>query len=474
MIPSWSRPDPLTPAQPAAPTGIQTFLLALVRSRLIERPRLDAILTSAPAAVRNSPREFADHLIAAGELTHYQSEKLLGGLWQGLVLGPYHVLAPLGRGGMGTVYLARDTRVVDDRPGSALVALKILPPKRAREEERTLARFLREMELGKMLSTGRPGTRSAEHPNLTRTIETGEVGGIHYIAMEYVPGQSLRQAVTRGGPLSVPDAARVFADVSAGLAHAHARGLIHRDLKPSNIMVTPEGRAKVLDLGLAMLMGETLPNDPAIVGGQGYVLGTMDYIAPEQTTDATNVGPWSDLYAVGCSLYFALTGAPPFPGGTSQQKIKWHRSEAPPPVNLLNPNVPAEFARLVERLMAKRPEDRPDSAAAVRGLLLPWSGEAVPQPSKSVPHTDRETVATFDQRSFDPSLWDSAPVLDVASAPNGEPTPSPARARSRRPSEEPDPDEAQRWQAALFTLAVAGLVLGLMVLVFVAGLLRRL
>src|SRR5262249_36605421 len=159
------------------------------------------------------------------------------------------------------------------------------------------------------------------------------------------PGQSLRQAVVKGGPMTVADAVRVASDVATGLAYAHTRGLIHRDLKPSNIMVTPEGRAKILDLGLALLLDEALP-DASIVGGAGYILGTMDYIAPEQAADATNVGPWSDIYALGCSLYFALTGTPPFPGGTSKQKMRWHRTADALPLTEINPMVPAGLARL--------------------------------------------------------------------------------------------------------------------------------
>jgi len=203
----------------------------------------------------------------------------------GTNLGPYQILAPLGRGGMGTVYLARvqarERESASGRAGEeekppplpslpfspspflpfapAVIALKVLPPKRAREEARTLLRFRREMEIGRHL----------DHPNITRMFDAGEVDGIHYLAMEYVPGLSLRQLVGTGGPLPVGDAARLFADVAAGLAHAHEHGLIHRDLKPSNIMVTPLGQAKILDLGLALTVDEVLPEDPTIVGGHG-------------------------------------------------------------------------------------------------------------------------------------------------------------------------------------------------------------
>lgn len=433
---------PNAPAAPAALTP-EAFVATVVRSGLVARSRVEVVLRGPPA---RTARAAADRLVNTGDLTHYQAEKLLQGLWQGLVLGPYHILAPLGRGGMGTVYLGRDTRLSSNDPSAALAALKILPPKRARAEEKVLLRFRREMDLGQRV----------EHSNITRTVEAGEVGGVHYIAMEYVPGQSLRQLVTKDGPLSVPDAARLFADVCAGLEHAHGRGLIHRDLKPSNIMVTPDGRAKILDLGLAILMGETLPDDPTIVGGQGYILGTMDYIAPEQTSDATNVGPHSDLYAIGCSLYFALTGSPPFPGGTSQQKIRWQRSETAPPLASINPAVPAEFARLVEQLMEKKPTDRPPSAAVVRAVLLKWAGESVTRAASGPdPHTVKEAVAEFDRRTFDPSLWDTAPVALVET-----------------PLDLDDPEPLDETRRQL--LIVAGAVVGVVLLVVLLGWLLRL
>jgi eukaryotic-like serine/threonine-protein kinase len=280
------------------------------------------------------------------------------------------------------------------------VALKVLSPKRAREVERVLARFRREMEL----------SQRVQHPNLAETFEVGEVGGAHYIAMEYVPGLSLYRLVAHEGPLTVGRAARVFAGVAAGLSAAHAAGIVHRDLKPSNIMVTPAGRAVVLDLGLALSLGEELPADKSIVGGAGYIVGTMDYIAPEQAEDPTRVTPQSDLYALGCSLFYALTGRPPFPGGTSVEKMQRHRTEAPPPLAELNPLVPAEFARLVESLMDKRIWRRPLTADAVRQSLLPWAdpeGEAAaPEPSlgQAVAEAEAEHAASA-------SVWERMPVV---------------------------------------------------------------
>src|SRR5207248_609644 len=141
-----------------------------------------------------------------------------------------------------------------------------------------------------------------------------------YIAMEFIPGQSLYKVVSGQGALPVARAAKLISEVCQGLEHAHGIGLIHRDLKPSNIMITPNDHAKVLDVGLAIIQGE-VASDRTIVGGQGYVVGTMDYLAPEQAEDALNVDARADIYGLGCTLYFVLTGRPPFPGGNALQKI---------------------------------------------------------------------------------------------------------------------------------------------------------
>src|SRR5205085_8079694 len=216
----------------------------------------------------------------------------------------------IGRGGMGAVYLA-----VDYRTGQH-VAIKVLPPKRARAEERYLVRFQREMEMSQKVS----------HPHIAQTHEVGVSQGVYFIAMEYIPGMSLYRLVTTQGTLPVARAAHLFAEVASALEHAHGLGLIHRDLKPSYIMVTPNDHAKVLDLGLAIMEGE-VSEDVEVIGGRGYMLGSVDYMAPEQTLDSTQVDGRSDLYAIGCILYFALTGKPPFPGGKTMDKVIAHRHQ---------------------------------------------------------------------------------------------------------------------------------------------------
>jgi serine/threonine protein kinase len=334
---------------------VDDFLRTVLKSRLLDREQLRAALRGVPKDRRDDPGALAEHLIKSGKLSRFQAHKLLQGAAGGLVLGPFQVLAVLGKGGMGRVFLARDGR------SGELLALKVLPPRKARAEERLLARFRREMEMSQRVA----------HPHLARTYEVGVAGGVYYIAMEFIPGRSLFRLVNDEGPLAVPRAAALFAEAAAGLEHAHAQGLIHRDLKPSNLLVTPNDHVKVLDLGLALMQGET-GEAVEVVGGEGYVVGTMDYIAPEQTENAARVDARADVYGLGCTLYFALAGRPPFPGGTTRDKIQRHRTHEPEPVTHLNPAVPEPFAALVAQMMAKKPEQRPASAALVREALLAW------------------------------------------------------------------------------------------------------
>lgn len=377
------------------PSPVDQFLRMIARSGLLEETKVQKLHGIAPAHVRAHAELLAEWFVRSGILTQYQSTKLLQGAERGMVLGPYQMLAPIGRGGMGSVYLARDTR---DR---RLVALKVLPPHRYKEEERHLTRFRREMDM----------CRKVFHPHLTRTFEAGVWQGVYFIAMEYVPGVTLSRKVQQDGPLPIDRAARIFSQVAAAMHYAHGQGLIHRDLKPSNIMITPNGHAKVLDLGLALIEGEELPEDKTIVGGHGYVVGTMDYIAPEQVESPTDVDPRADLYSLGCALYSSLTGQPPFPGGTAQQKIRKHLADWPAPLTELNPTVPVAFAKIVERLMAKRPNNRPTSCLELQGLLRPWLGDEPELPmDTTVDNSNPRDVFDLETDQIATgSFWESMP-----------------------------------------------------------------
>jgi serine/threonine protein kinase len=444
-------PKPLIPSGVEHPP-IGTFFKTIVRSGLLDREQLQEVLRTGPAECRTDPESLADYLIKTGKLSRFQATKLLQGAARGLVLGNYQILAPIGKGGQSTVYLARDHR------SQLLLALKVLPPKKAREEVRLLARFRREMDICQRVA----------HPTLAWVQEVGDWQGVYYIAMEFIPGKSLYRLVSDQGPLDVPRAGRLFAEVASGLDHAHSQGLIHRDLKPSNILVTPHDHAKVLDLGLALIQGEA-PSDRAVVGGQGYVVGTMDYLAPEQADDAFRVDPRADIYSLGCTLYFALAARPPFPGGDSLQKIMRHHTDEPVPVEQLNAAVPAAFAELLRKMMAKRPEQRFASAAELREELLRWaSDEPVLPPDRAGDSAYHDAVAAFDTDN----AWAPLP-LDVLPA-----TPLPTRLASRgpvvlslsQPDPMPPPDEHPSWVVYAVLVAsgaLAVLGMGVVVLLYV-------
>ena len=292
-----------------------------------------------PEPAADASVRLARLLVQQGFLTTYQARKLLAGATRGFFLGGFRILRPLGEGGMGKVFLAVNEQTFGK------VAIKVLPPRKAIEEAGSLVRFRREMEL----------SQRCDHPNVARTLAVGTEGDVNFIVLEYIPGMSLFDMVKseRYGPLRVSDAARLFLKVLDGLDAAHQSGLVHRDIKPSNIMITPDGNAKILDLGLARAMGEEKGITRA-----NTVLGTLDYASPEQLSDASKADFRSDLYSVGCTLYFTLSGRPPFEGGDMINKIFRQRLDDPEPLESIAKGVPAAFAAIVRKLMAKKPEER--------------------------------------------------------------------------------------------------------------------
>ena len=351
---------------------LDQFVADLERTGLIEPADLERARAGlAGGSDGDDPAGLARVLIDRGKLTPYQARKVLAGATRGFVLGGYVIRRPLGEGGMGKVYLATHR----DRGGR--VAIKVLPPRKALEEEQALRRFRREMDL----------SRRVDHPNLARTLEVGCEDGVHFMIMEYIPGDSLYNVVKRDGPLRVPDATRYLLKVLGGLEAAHGAGLIHRDIKPSNLMITPDGDARVLDLGLARAMGEESP-----LTRPDAVIGTLDYASPEQLGNAAAADRRSDLYSLGCTLYFALAGRPPFEGGDVINKIYKQRMEDPEPLERVARGVPAAFAAIVRKLMAKDPADRYRDVPELRADLARWSDPAV---VRAILGAEAETARAF-------------------------------------------------------------------------------
>ncbi len=261
---------------------------------------------------------------------------------------------PIGVGGMGAVFRALDTRL--DRH----VALKILPPEQARDPE-VVQRFYQE---------GRAAAR-LDHENIARVFTIGNDSRYHFIAFEYIEGTTLRQRVERNGPLPLSEAINFTLQIADALVHAAERGVVHRDIKPSNIIITPQSRAKLVDMGLARRFERG--GDDGLTQS-GMTLGTFDYISPEQARDPRDVDVRSDLYSLGCTLFHMLTGRPPFPDGTVLQKLIQHQEEAPPDVRALNPAVSAELASILVKLMAKDRDRRYQTPEQLMRDLLTVAG----------------------------------------------------------------------------------------------------
>jgi hypothetical protein len=255
----------------------------------------------------------------------------------------------LGGGGMGEVYLALHEVL------RCHVAVKVLPLSRANDPQ-AVQRFEREVQL---LAQMEP------HPNLVAARHAATHDGRLYLMMDYVAGQNLAKLVASAGPLAPAQACACIRQAAVGLDHAHRRNIVHRDIKPSNLMVTEDGAVKILDLGLARLMAPATVQEDGARTSPGVILGTWDYVSPEQTENASAADPRSDLYSLGCTFYYLLTGRVVFPTPLPADKLKAHASEPPEPVQRVRPEVPPAVAAVVDRLLAKRPEDRFPSAQAL-------------------------------------------------------------------------------------------------------------
>jgi len=439
---------------------LDEFVANVTRSGLVDAPALERARAQIPGATEGDAAvRLARLLIEQGALTTYQARKILGGATRGFFLGDYRILRPLGEGGMGKVYLAANRR------DGLRVAIKVLPPSKAADGGQALLRFRREMDL----------SRRANHPNLARTLDVGQAGNVHFMVLEYVPGESLYQLVKhpRGGPLRVPDAARFFLRVLDGLEAAHDAGLVHRDIKPSNLMVTPDGDARVLDLGLARAMDEE-----SVLSRPNIVIGTLDYASPEQLGNASQADRRSDLYSLGCTIYFALAGSPPFEGGDVVNKIFKQRMDDPEPLERVARGVPSAFAAVVRKLMAKDPADRYQTCSELRADLARWADPAVVH---SILGAEADAARAFrppppeldddDLRSISADDGPSLRDLGAAEAP---PAPMHKRPRPPRPAvvlparsgggRGPAVDEA-KW---LVRFISATLILGVLVVLAVA------
>jgi serine/threonine-protein kinase len=375
------------PSPAGVPVTSVESLLALLRTS----PLLDGGQLAELAAIQGNygeARDLARELLKRNWLTAFQVNQLFRGKGDELVLGSYVLLEKLGEGGMGAVYKARNWKL------NKLVALKLIRRQRL-EDPSALRRFQREIRAAAHL----------DHPNIVRAFDADEVNGTHFLVMEYVEGADLARLVQKHGPLPVELACDFVRQAALGLQHAFERGLVHRDVKPANLLLVPAdlsrtGTIKILDMGLARVgPGEGAEELSSAVTQEGTVMGTPDYIAPEQALESHTVDVRADLYSLGCTFYFLLTGRVPFPGGNFLKKINRHQFEVPPAVEGLRPAVPPALAGVVRKLMAKRPEDRfqtpAELVAALAYLPVAAAPTAVLVPQQPHPQAAEATFANL-------------------------------------------------------------------------------
>jgi eukaryotic-like serine/threonine-protein kinase len=340
----------------SVPSSVEELLQLIRKSGMVDEQKLTAYLQRRQLT-RGLPaeaREFADELVRDGIVTYFQAEQFLLGKWRGFTIGKFKLLERVGVGGMGQVFLCEHMFM------RRRVAVKVLPPAKA-DQPAALGRFYREAR----------AAGSLDHKNIVRTHDIDQDGNLHFIVMDYVDGPNLLDVVKKFGPMELNRAVSYIRQTATGLDYAFRNHLIHRDIKPGNVLIDRKGVARILDMGLARFINDhgdqlTIKYDDKIV------LGTADYVAPEQVANSHSVDIRADIYALGATFYFLLAGHPPFPTGTVSQKLLWHRTKEPTPIRQIRPEVPEGLAVIIGKMMAKDPKARYQTPAQVAAELGPY------------------------------------------------------------------------------------------------------
>jgi serine/threonine-protein kinase len=355
------------------------FVTRLRASGVVPPEQLDeffAAPTAPPADA--SPKEILTALIAAGLVTKFQAGLLRAGKYKGFRLGSYVILDKLGAGGMGQVFRARHATLPKE------VAIKVLPPS-FKTDPIALARFVREARTCAAIS----------HPNIVGVYDVLPDADPPHILMEYVPGISLLGAVTAHGVFAPCETADVGVQTCTGLQKACEVGLVHRDIKPPNLLLTKTGQVKILDFGIARIKSDD--DGLTMQGDQKAILGTADYLAPEQAVDSSTVDSRADIYATGATLYFLLAGHPPFPEKSTTAKLIRKQVADPPPVHTLRPDVPPGLSAVIQQMLARDPAHRPPTPAHAAALLAPFARTGPDYPGRffGAGRKSPSTVITF-------------------------------------------------------------------------------
>jgi serine/threonine protein kinase len=348
-----------------APSTSEELLELVRKSGVLDEKRLDAYLEKirAVSGLPKEPGRVAGLLLRDGLLTGFQAEQFLQGKWRRFTIGKYKVLERIASGGMGSVYLC-EHKFMRRR-----AAVKVLPTAKATDPS-SLERFYREAR----------AVAALDHPNIVRAYDIDQEENLHFLVMEFVDGSSLQEIIKQSGPLDPIRSAHYIGQAALGLQHAHeVAGLVHRDIKPGNLIVDRSGTVKILDMGLARFFHDE--DDLLTQKYDENVLGTADYLAPEQALDSHGVDIRADIYSLGATFYFCLTGRTPFNEGTVAQKLIWHQTRQPKPIKSLRPEVPAGMAAVLEKMMAKDPAQRYQEPREVVQALAPWTKGTIAPPA---------------------------------------------------------------------------------------------
>ncbi|HTU91874.1 MAG TPA: serine/threonine-protein kinase [Gemmataceae bacterium] len=395
---------------------VQNVFGLLLRSKLLSSDEARAMFARWQQEAKDAAgnlADFASWMVANKYLTQYQAQLLARGHADGFFLNEYKILERLGKGRMAGVYKAQHQL-------DQIVAIKVLPPSKAKEAT-LLGRFHREARLSLLL----------KHPNIVRAFQTGTAEGLHYIVMEYLEGETLEDVLARRGKLPPGEAVRLIHQALQGLQHIHSQGLVHRDLKPSNMMLvgsnpdsTLRATLKLLDIGLGRTLFDETAGE-ADLTSEGVLLGTPDYMSPEQARDPRTIDVRADIYSLGCVLYHLLTGQPPFPDTNIISQMIRHSTETPKLLKSFTPAAPDGLQQIVNWMMAKEATQRyptPERAAQALQVFLAAGNEQL-----AVPEADprmRTYLTWLEGSAISPP---PAPVRQSGKAKSEKPTKLPAK-----------------------------------------------
>ena len=351
--------------------SVEQFLKHLKDSSILSSADLLAIDAQIPEELRQQDAQsLARDLVRKKKITLFQANALYAGKPQGLTLGNYVVQEKIGAGGMGMVFKAEHRRM------KRIVAVKVLSPS-ALKNPAVLKRFHREVEAAAKLV----------HPNIVAAYDADEHNKIHFLVMEFVEGVDLARHIKEHGPLPIEKGVDYVLQTAKGLEHAHRQGIVHRDIKPANLLLDIHGTVKILDMGLARFhegANATLPSDEASVITQtGSLMGTVDFMSPEQAIDSRHADQASDMYSLGATLYFLLVGRPLFGGDTLMARVLAHRENQAPSLCAARPGIPPQIDSIYQRMVAKKKEARYPSMTDLIRDLSNWQNVSLSRPSSA-------------------------------------------------------------------------------------------